>query len=122
MDRLLQSPRRLPPAGRGQEDSAPAFLLPESRPVLQARLPALTPLLVQGWRGSDSFLHHPHPWPSPRPGTKGKLKPWTQDHSYWTSLSQLLFCAQRGGDMELRATWSLFSRGMNRQNIAAEVC
>lgn len=32
MDGLLQSPRRLPPTGRGQEGSAPAFLLPESRP------------------------------------------------------------------------------------------
>lgn len=30
MDGLLQSPRRLPRTGRGQEDSALAFLLPES--------------------------------------------------------------------------------------------
>lgn len=30
MDGLLQSPRRLPPTGRGQEGSAPALPLPES--------------------------------------------------------------------------------------------
>lgn len=30
MEGLLQSPRRLPPTGRGQEDSALAFPLPES--------------------------------------------------------------------------------------------
>lgn len=46
MDGLLQSPRRLPPTGRGQEDSALAFLLPESRLILQASVPGLNPLLV----------------------------------------------------------------------------
>lgn len=34
-------------------------------------------------------------------------------------LSHLL-CAQRGGDTELRATWSPFSRGTSRQSTAAD--
>lgn len=120
MDGLLQSPRRLPPTGRGQEDSALAFLLPESLSY-KKQFPDLTPCWSEAAEGLTHFYITLILGPAPAPGTKGELKPWAQDHSFLTNLPQHLLCAWRGWDPELRATWSLFSRGTIRQNTAVEM-
>lgn len=76
MDGLLQSPRRLPPTGRGQEDSA--WLSSSQSPgrSYKEAFPGLNPLLLWGWRGSDSFLPQAHPCArGPDLAQRGNSKP-----------------------------------------------
>ena len=54
MDGLLQSLRRLPPTGRGQEDSALAFLLPECLSYKQ-EFQDLTPCCTGAGEGLTHF-------------------------------------------------------------------
>lgn len=59
MERLLQNPRRLPPTGKGQEDSALPFLSPGL--VLQGGSQDLTPNCSEVRHG----LNHPLLGPTP---------------------------------------------------------
>lgn len=61
-----RTPRRLPaPTGRGQGRLRPAFLLPESRPVLQTSVPGLNPCWSDAGEGLTHFYITPTAWGQP---------------------------------------------------------
>lgn len=121
MDGLLQSPKRQPTTGRGQEDSAPGFPPPRVQACPIRRLfQDLTPCWSEAGEGLTHFYLTLTPASRPRPGTKGELRQQAQHHSHWTTLPQHLLCSQLwgSGDTELRDTWSLYSRGTSRPTAA----
>lgn len=96
MDGLLQSPRRLPPTGRGQEDSALAFPLPQSLSSKQ-EFQDLTPCWSEATEGLTHFCITRILGPAPASGTKGELRPWAQDHSSDKPSPAPSLCPERVG-------------------------
>lgn len=119
MDRLLE-PQEAATGREGTGRLRPG--LPSSQSPgrsYKEAFPGLNPLLLWGWRGSDSFLPHAHPCAQgPRLAQRGNSKP----SSIVTGqpFPSTFFVLNHGGDTELRDTWSLFSRSTSRQNTAAE--
>lgn len=110
MDGLLQSPRRLPRTGRGQEDSAPGFPPPRVQASPIRRLfQDLTPCWCEAGEGLTHFYLTLTPAPGAQAWPKGGTRaagPVPQ------SLDNPSLCVHPWGpgDTELRDTWSLFSR------------